>query len=145
MEDQKGDEMREIRFRAWREKQEMEDDVFIEAHMDYDIHVIKSAETFFEEKDILRDSLISTFKLKLNEAIRAIPTLMQYTDNKDKNNKECWESDIIKDKYNIGVIHWGQDRWCWEHGADWGEIYWDDIEVIGNLHQNLELLNGKHS
>lgn len=76
--------------------------------------------------------------------------IMQYTGLKDKNGKEIYEGDIVKgwvhnpdemhvieflaDKYNCGFMASSVNRF--------GKIYvwYDGLEIIGNIHQNPELL-----
>lgn len=74
--------------------------------------------------------------------------LIQYTGLKDKNGKEIYEGDIIKspffDDINVAV-EW--DEWFAQFtfgGAEFNvEIKPENIEVIGNIYENPELLTPK--
>mgnify|MGYP006197260585 CR=1 FL=1 len=115
---------REIKFRAWDTKlEEMIKDPYVEQHMQF---------------------------AHLNELISAALTryvLMQYTGLRDKNGKEIYEGDIIKTDYNggfTGNIEYRLGEWLIMRGtadilADLHKYNWD-IEVIGNIYENPELL-----
>lgn len=76
--------------------------------------------------------------------------LMQYTGLKDKNGVEIYESDQVdyyyKDQAIRGVIQWGKVSWCIFYKTPKGFDRLNrispkaEIEVIGNIHQNPELL-----
>ena len=69
----------------------------------------------------------------------------QFTGLLDKNGKEIYFDDIVRNKYgDIGSVIWFSD---WSLRVDWGggdihfiEPEWG-LEVIGNIHDNPELLN----
>lgn len=76
--------------------------------------------------------------------------LMQYTGLKDKNDKEIYEGDIVREDYYTGEvqyhegyasfgIQWHGDGRIWFSGFGWAEV---DDEVIGNIYENPELLEG---
>lgn len=89
--------------------------------------------------------------------------LMQYTGLNDKNGKEIYEGDIVKVEKYIGEVKFGRYTYsaCDEYGCDRYGYYIDcetkgyikssgidigcciyDCEVVGNIYENQELLNG---
>lgn len=78
-------------------------------------------------------------------------SFMQFTGLLDKNGKEIYEGDIIKwafvntgeldddDVYYTEVVEWNDCGFFLEGGAPL-TVAIDDCEVIGNIHQNPELL-----
>ena len=112
--------MREIKFRAWdvSEKRMLSHELF-----NTELSFAESAELDFW---LNNDSYI----------------LMQYTGLKDKNGKEIYEGDIVKDgyhgKYGIYEVKW--EKIGWNFVSEDGR----EIEIIGNIHENPELISNKN-
>ncbi len=84
--------------------------------------------------------------------------LMQYTGLKDKNGKEIYEGDIVNlipDGYvkELATVEWDNDNASWIYRrisqlelVNKRGVYvkWKPIEVIGNIHENPELLEANH-
>ena len=71
-------------------------------------------------------------------------TVGQYTGLKDKNGKKIFEGDIIKNWFDeIGIVKYEQKRAAFVVN-NWKNVYilWtnNDIEVIGNIFENPELI-----
>lgn len=81
---------------------------------------------------------------------------MQYAGKNDKNEKEIYEGDIVI-KVDTTVLGWHRerkckvsfDKWgCWMLTTEFGDGYMlgefdsEQLEVIGNIFENPELLEG---
>lgn len=81
-------------------------------------------------------------------------TICQCTRLKDKNGNLIWENDVVRHynnpsepkQFEIGVIYWNEDNLRYERTsqyehAKFGVLYDCVYEVIGNIFDNLELIN----
>jgi uncharacterized phage protein (TIGR01671 family) len=122
--------MRKIKFRAWdKENKEM-----------------FNTGTGFN--DVPEEIKIESVKRKIKiSSVKFI--LMQYTGLKDKNEKEIYEGDVVKDVGIIGEIIYVECSFRinpeGNKKIEFTEslLNYDNLEVIGNIHENPELLTNK--
>lgn len=108
--------MREIKFRVWHKSNKNMEYFTIKDRNYYAFNDDGTADEFYE--------------------------VMQYTNLKDKNGKEIYEGDILKDKYRTpGEVQWHDTlgAWFWDGGFEWGMIE-NPLEVIGNIYENPGLI-----
>ena len=74
-------------------------------------------------------------------------TICQYTGLTDKNGKKIWENDVVKDCCIFGQVVWDKKYASFviddvhDGYQDYSE-WWHELEVIGNIFDNPELLKG---
>ena len=126
--------MREIRFRAWH-----------------------------KEKKIMREVVSIGWTscgmgnvLVVGELMEnpSVYELMQFTGLYDKNGKEIWKGDIIDSSSSKEIVVYNEERARFEMQSIndvvpikvflKGQNEVDNIEVLGNIYENPELLENKH-
>ncbi len=118
--------MREIKFRAWDEE--------------------GKKMIYWTLNDLL--VRFNTSEYDGNDRPSALFDWMQYTGLKDVNEKEVYEGDIVRDVSNsdlIFEIKWHDDNLGYYMPREYDDEYsWTitepDLEVIGNIYENPELL-----
>lgn len=141
--------MREIKFRAWSNRDKCWCGAF-SVHKSGLFTEITGAR--------LKNGVCVAYADWIDLAAQDEITLMQYTGLKDKNGKEIYEGDVVqedirRDKRSKPIMRWSVVVYS-EKGMfiveclpkslrQWNELYKenDEVEVIGNIYENPELLN----
>lgn len=145
--------MRELKFRIWVKDEERYYDESDDES--YQIipngQVVYTSEVYEEDGVFYRDTTNATDNVIIE----------QYTGLKDKNGKEIYEGDIVE-QFVCGVhqfkgkecgrktlwqVRWNEEECCFElhylSGSLFGDSMMsnsDEYEVIGNIHENQDLL-----
>ena len=136
--------MREIKFRAWDKIEKQMVEVL-------NLHFENDPAPFFVH--IYNHAMNDDYWTNTDESI-----LMQYTGLKDKNGKEIYEGDILKVGKHIGEISYREMLYggyglSIEYSDGFDEGYfggcpannwlakYEEIEVIGNIYEQPELIN----
>ena len=125
---------REIKFRAWDKKRKC----YAKA-----IQTTNQGWKGYRDKTYITNGIMCFSKWVLSRFI-----IEQYTGAEDKNGKEIYEGDIVsvhnknhKNEYDIGVVEFGKAAFRCPFLL--GKYQSGQVEVIGNIHENPELLGGK--
>jgi len=65
---------------------------------------------------------------------------MQYIDLKDMHGKDICEGDIVKDRWHTFAVEYEDCGYSPFEYSGGGEMSPEDCEIIGNIHENPELL-----
>ena len=128
--------MRDLRFRAWDKKEK-------KWLFGYEYPNLGGFSLLGE---VVLMGELATIKIEKWKDIE----VMQYTGLKDKNGKEIYKGDIVKEYRFNYTIEWNPDRLCWARTSmirnekRFRNLYCDDVfEVIGNIYENKDLLKGE--
>lgn len=149
---------REIKFRAWDKEYEKM------TYFDDEDYSYSCPEVFRLEQVFKKDCNYNDYEDFRYEDITDEVELMQYTGLHDKNGKEIYEGDIVLYKdwemayegggndsfINKGIVEYCEDNCCYNvterQTVDITDVLYkdnEDLEVIGNIYDNPELLGGE--
>lgn len=136
-----------FRFRAWLLEYERMVDVAI---INFAFRSIRFAQIYLTDdgKPVLNDygQVIDSVSQSKSREHLSKCILMQCTGLKDKNGRLIYEGDIVLNGLHNNLIEWYKGGfWIngFVNGAKWNiHIIHDSLEVIGNIHENPELLEG---
>ena len=111
--------MRENKFRAWDKK----------------LKKYHYFEGIFNEQPWTETSTFAQYEScpKLHEV-----EIEEWTGLFDKNGKDIYEGDVVRMSNVVGEVSF--EKGCFDVLEKWIGCFKDDIEIIGNIHENLELM-----
>ena len=146
------EKMKELKFRVWHTKlcHYLKDNEF---YINPDGSVYSAFESYDDK--IIDTNYIENFSR--DDFDERYIIVEQYTGLKDKNGKEIYEGDILGDMWRDGYIAWCDKCKQLQYHilthecmACLGDVQWyelvndnDKLEVIGNIHENDDLLGEK--
>lgn len=122
--------MRELKFRAWDQ---------LTGKMYYNVQDMYdgwSEEEWSSDEIYLTGIPTTSFGAIISSKI----PVMQYTGLKDKKGFEIYEGDIVRTETGVGEVWDRLGCWFVSLGKELG-YYNDQIEIIGNIYENPELLS----
>ncbi len=133
--------MREIKFRAWDKKRKcwINPSKIALKEKEYQDLIYCDMDGFGIMEDGLPILADECGQFRYLDPERFV--IMQYTGLKDKKGKEIYEGDIVKTKFGIGEVFERLGCWFVSMQKELGYFSDFELEVIGNIWENKELLN----
>jgi uncharacterized phage protein (TIGR01671 family) len=130
--------MRETKFRAWL-KQERK---------------MREVSGFFFSQVMFISAQEKATQYTINSVPETQVELMSFTGLKDRYGKDIYEGDILRGYHAlislapVYQVVWNKDRWdvmdshdrTYDRKYRWESPSWNDLEIIGNLYENPELM-----
>lgn len=128
--------MRELKFRVWSEDQKT---------YDYKFPYNSVGDFYVSSSGVVYSDFGSTIT---PEVMQKAFIVEQYTGLKDKNGKEIYEGDVVDvwiggDKQDTPYVVEDMRELYSEFHHDDGYYQFSKVEIVGNIHENPELVGGE--